>query len=168
MQPVSYKPIGVIHTPFRDLAGMPIQPRAAEGITGTVEVYPEYAAGLKDLDGFSRIILIYHFHQCTGWSATPVPFLDNHPRGVFSTRAPRRPNPIGISIVGLIDREENILTIEGVDMLDETPLLDIKPYIPEFDAFCGGKTGWFPEHPDLRNARSDGRFAEPGDHEHKK
>ena len=158
MQPVTYTPIGVIHTPFKDAAGMPIQPRSAEGVAGMVELYPPYAAGLKDLDGFSRIILVYHFHRCEGWSAELVPFLDTRPRGVFSTRAPRRPNPIGISIVGLTRIDGTVLTIEGADMLDGTPLLDIKPYIPEFDSFCEEKTGWLPEHPDIRNARSDGRF----------
>lgn len=163
MHPISYTPIGVIHTPFRDPAGMPIQPSAAEGVRGTVELYPDYVAGLKDLNGFSRIILIYHFHRCRGWSSELVPFLDMHPRGVFSTRAPRRPNPIGISIVGLIGVEGNILTIEGADMLDKTPLLDIKPYITEFDAYCGEKTGWFPENIDLRNTRSDGRFIRHSD-----
>jgi len=158
MQSISYTPIGVINTPFRDLAGTPIQPRSAEGIIGTVKLYPEYVAGLKDLGGFSRIMLIYHFHRCTGWSAELVPFLDSHARGVFSTRAPRRPNPIGISIVGLTRIDGPVLFIEGVDILDGTPLLDIKPYVPEFDAFCEEKTGWFPKHTDLRNVRSDERF----------
>ncbi len=164
MDTISYTPIGVIHTPFRDPAGMPIQPRSAGGITGTVEIYPDYTAGLKDLDGFSRIILVYHFNRCTGWSAELVPFLDTRPRGVFSTRAPRRPNPIGISIVRLIGIEGHILTIEGVDMLDGTPLLDIKPYIPGLDAYCEEKTGWFPEHPDLIHARSDSRFIQTDGH----
>jgi tRNA-Thr(GGU) m(6)t(6)A37 methyltransferase TsaA len=133
MQPVTYTPIGVIHTPFRDPAGMPIQPCFAEGIIGTAELYPKYAAGLKDLEGFSRIILLYHFHRCKGWSPELVPFLDTHTRGVFSTRAPQRPNPIGLSIVGLTCIDGPVLTIAGADMLDETPLFDIKPYIPEFD-----------------------------------
>jgi tRNA-Thr(GGU) m(6)t(6)A37 methyltransferase TsaA len=151
-------PIGMIHTPFTAPEGMPIQPCSAEGIRGTVQVYPEYAAGLKDIEGFSRIFLIYYFHQCSGWSAEIVPFLDNQARGVFATRAPRRPNPIGLSSVILVAREGDSLVVEGVDVLDGTPLLDIKPYIPAFDSYPGERCGWFPEGSDISMARSDRRF----------
>ena len=150
--------IGVIRTPFTDPEGMPIQPCGAEGIGGTVQVYPEYAAGLKDIEGFSRIFLVYYFHRCSGWSAETVPFLDNQARGVFATRAPRRPNPIGLSSVRLVAREGDTLVVEGVDMLDGTPLLDIKPYIPAFDSYPKERCGWFPEGSDISMARSDGRF----------
>ncbi|MDD1717432.1 MAG: tRNA (N6-threonylcarbamoyladenosine(37)-N6)-methyltransferase TrmO [Methanoregulaceae archaeon] len=154
----AWRQIGVIRTPFTDPEGMPIQPCGAEGIGGIVEVYPEYAAGLKDIEGFSRIHLIYYFHRCFGWSAELVPFLDNQARGVFATRAPRRPNPIGLSSVRLVAREGDSLVVEGVDMLDGTPLIDIKPYIPAFDSYPGERCGWFPEDSDISMARSDGRF----------
>ncbi len=137
---------------------MPVQPCGAEGIRGTVEVFPEYAAGLKDIEGFSRIFLIYYFHRCSGWAAEVVPFLDVRARGVFATRAPRRPNPIGLSPVGLISREGNVLEVEGVDVVDRTPLLDIKPYIPAIDSYPGERCGWFPGDGSVRTVRSDGRF----------
>ena len=150
--------IGVIRTPFNDPGGMPIQPCGAEGIRGTVEVFPEYTAGLKDIEGFSRIFLIYYFHRCSGWEAEVIPFLDNQARGVFATRAPRRPNPIGLSSVKLLSREGNVLEVEDVDVVDRTPLLDIKPYIPAVDSYPGERCGWFPEDGTIRTARSDGRF----------
>lgn len=157
---ICYQPIGVIRTPFKDPAGMPIQPVGGEAISGTIEVSPEYADGLKDIEGFSRIILIYHFHRSGNCRLQVVPFLDTRPHGVFSTRAPNRPNPIGVSVVSLLRREDTCLHISGVDMLDGTPLLDIKPYLPECDAFFSERTGWFPRG-DSRfvKARSDDRFS---------
>ena len=127
---MEYQPIGIIHTPFSRPEGMPIQPAGAVGITGSVEVLEQFRPGLKDLDGFSHIILLYQFHRSQGFSLEIVPFLDSKPRGVFATRAPKRPNPIGLSVVHLLRIEHNILYIENVDILDRTPLLDIKPYIP--------------------------------------
>lgn len=157
---ICFQPIGVIHTPFHDPAGMPIQPAGGEGIAGTVDVYPECADGLMDIEGFSRIILIYHFHRSGTCRLQVVPFLDPRPHGVFSTRAPNRPNPIGISIVSLLSREDTCLHIRGVDMIDRTPLLDIKPYLPECDAFPSERTGWFPEgNSRFVTARSDDRFS---------
>jgi tRNA-Thr(GGU) m(6)t(6)A37 methyltransferase TsaA len=135
-------PIGVIHTPFTDLEGMPIQPAGAAGVKGTVEVFEKYRPGLKDLEGFSHIILIYHFHGSSGFELQVVPFLDSEPRGLFATRAPKRPNPIGLSVVQLDKVENGILHIQNVDILDNTPLLDIKPYVPEFDAPKEVRTGW--------------------------
>src|SRR4030042_1582978 len=126
MNKVVYQPIGMIHTPYEKPQDMPIQPAAAKGITGTVEVYPEYAAGLKDLNGFSHIILIYHFHLSNGYQLEVKPFLDDNLHGVFATRAPRRPNNIGISVLKLIKVEINNLHVENVDIVDGTPLLDIK------------------------------------------
>lgn len=155
-----FTPIGMIHTPFQDPAGMPIQPAGGSGITGTVEIYPEFAEGLMDIEGFSRIMLIYHFHRSGPCLLQLVPFLDTRPHGVFSTRAPNRPNPIGISIVSLLGREDTCLQISGVDMLDCTPLLDIKPYLPECDAFCSERTGWFPTRGScFSTTRSDDRFS---------
>ena len=112
---------------------MPIQPTGAKGIQGTVEILPEFQAGLNDLEGFSHIILLYHLHRSEGFKLTVTPFLDDQPRGLFATRAPKRPNSIGLSVVKLVRQEENILHIENVDILDGTPLLDIKPYIPVFE-----------------------------------
>jgi tRNA-Thr(GGU) m(6)t(6)A37 methyltransferase TsaA len=154
-----FTPIGTIHTPHTDKAGMPIQPAGARGTPGTVEIRPELAAGLKDLDGFSHIILLYRFHQAEGYKLEVVPFLDDKPRGVFATRAPRRPNPIGLSVVRLVKVEGNVLHIENVDMLDGTPLLDIKPYVPDFDAAEQVRTGWLETAgPRASEKESDGRF----------
>jgi tRNA-Thr(GGU) m(6)t(6)A37 methyltransferase TsaA len=136
------KPIGVIHTPFNDKSQTPIQPTRSQA-TGRVEVFPEFAAGLKDLEEFSHIILLYAFHCSSGYSLQVKPFLDDQLRGLFATRHPCRPNPIGLSIVRLLACRENILDIEGVDMLDGTPLLDIKPYVPDFDVRTEVKTGWY-------------------------
>jgi tRNA-Thr(GGU) m(6)t(6)A37 methyltransferase TsaA len=136
------KPIGVIHSPFTDKAQTPIQAARSQAL-GRIEVYPEFAAGLQDLDGFSHLILLYVFHQSNGYTLQVKPFLDDQVRGLFATRYPRRPNPIGLSIVQLLARQENILDIEGVDMLDGTPLLDIKPYIPDFDVRTESRSGWY-------------------------
>ena len=138
---------------------MPIQPTGAAGIRGTIELDPEYAGGLKDLDGFSHIILIYHFHLSTGFSLMVKPFLDDMLRGLFSTRAPRRPNPIGISIVRLVKVEGHTLHIENVDIVDGTPLLDIKPYVPKLDGIKAERTGWLSEKAvKARKAKADDRF----------
>ena len=139
---VRYKPIGVIHSPFKDIDGMPIQPAGAKGIKGTVEVEQKYIDGLKDIEGFSKIILIYHFHLSKEYSLHVKPFLDDELHGVFATRAPRRPNSIGISVVSLEKVEGPILHIREVDIVDGTPLLDIKPYIPEFDIRKVERIGW--------------------------
>lgn len=156
---MTYQPIGVVHSPFEDIEDMPIQPTAADGILGTVEVFAEYAAGLKDLEGFSHIILLYHFHRVTQSKLTVVPFLDREPRGVFATRAPSRPNPIGLSIVRLLSIEGNVLQIENVDVLDGTPLLDIKPYVPKFDHHGAAQTGWLAmARENVKEKKSDDRF----------
>ena len=122
---------------------MPIQPCAATGVKGAVEIKPEYAGGLKDLDGFSHIILLYHFHVSKGFSVPLIPFLDDHPKGVFATRAPKRPNTIGLPTVKLINAKDNILHIETVDILDNTPLLDRKPYVSQFDVQDQAEMGWY-------------------------
>jgi len=159
---LTVQPIGTIHSPFAQREGMPIQPRGASEITGTAEIFPEYAEGLKDLDGFSHVILLYHFHQSQGYSLTVTPFMDTEKRGLFSTRAPRRPNPIGLSIVRLLKVEKNILTLQGVDVLDGTPLLDIKPFAPAFDLPQGEvRSGWLEKKDDdVAGKRSDGRFVQ--------
>lgn len=136
------KPIGVIHSPFDDKSQTPIQPTRSQAI-GRVEVFPAFADGLQDLEGFSYIILLYVFHQSSGYTLRVKPFLDEQLHGLFATRHPCRPNPIGLSIVRLLARQSNILEIEGVDVLDGTPLLDIKPYVPDFDIRTDVKTGWY-------------------------
>lgn len=127
------EPIGIIHTPFKEVAGMPIQPAGAAGVQGDVEVFEAYREALKDLDGFSHIVLLYLFHRSKGFNLQVVPFMDSERRGLFATRAPRRPNPIGLSVVELAGVGAGCLHVRNVDMLDGTPLLDIKPYVPEFD-----------------------------------
>ncbi len=139
---ICYRPIGIIHSPFKTLEGMPIQPPGARGIRGWVEVFQEFVPGLKDLDGFSHIILLYYFHRAQEPRLVVKPFMDDEPRGVFATRAPNRPNPIGLSVVRLVKCEGNILHIEDVDILDGTPLLDIKPYVPQFDHPQVERIGW--------------------------
>lgn len=138
---------------------MPIQPTGAIGVRGTVEVLPEYTEALKDLDGFSHIILLYHFHKSYTYSLSVVPFLDDKAHGVFATRAPKRPNQIGMSIVELERIEDNLLHIVNVDILDNTPLLDIKPYVKEFDYYEFSRSGWI-EHGEysVESRKSDERF----------
>jgi tRNA-Thr(GGU) m(6)t(6)A37 methyltransferase TsaA len=156
---IEYQPIGIIHTPFTDPEGMPIQPAGAAGIMGTVEVFKQFRPGLKDLDGFSHIMLLYQFHRSQGFNLEVIPFLDSKRRGVFATRAPKRPNPIGLSVVCLRRIEDNVLHVENVDILDGTPLLDIKPYIPEFDAQTNVRTGWLEQRKKaVSKKRSDDRF----------
>ena len=161
MNEIKYKPIGVIHSPFKEPKGTPIQPASAKGIGGIVEVFPEYAKGLKDIDGFSHIILIYHFHLSRGVSLEAKPYMDNEVRGIFAIRGPSRPNPIGVSVVRLIKIEGRILYIQDIDIVDGTPLLDIKPYVPEFDMREVVKVGWLEKRlHKLSTAKDDGRFTE--------
>jgi tRNA-Thr(GGU) m(6)t(6)A37 methyltransferase TsaA len=136
------QPIGIIHSPFTEKGQTPIQPTRSQAI-GSVEVYPEYVAGLQGLDGFSHIILLYVFHQSDGYSLHIKPFLDHQEHGLFATRYPYRPNPIGLSIVRLKIVQDNFLTVEGIDVLDGTPLLDIKPFVPDFDVRENTRTGWY-------------------------
>jgi len=154
------RPIGVIRSPFSEPAGMPIQPSGAAGVEGRVDILPEYAGGLQDLEGFSHVVLLYLFHRSEGFDLKVVPFLDTEPRGLFATRAPRRPNPIGLSVVRLLRVEGMVLEIEGVDVLDGTPLLDIKPYVPAFDQPTDCRVGWLANAgARVRGRRSDDRFS---------
>jgi tRNA-Thr(GGU) m(6)t(6)A37 methyltransferase TsaA len=138
---LSLHPIGIIHSPFREKSETPIQAAFSQA-EGTVEVYSEYVAGLQDIEGFSHIILLYWFHQSDGYRLLVRPFLDQQERGVFAVRYPARPNPIGISVVELVGREGNQLRVRGLDVLDGTPLLDIKPFVPAFDHREGTRIGW--------------------------
>jgi tRNA (adenine37-N6)-methyltransferase len=135
-------PIGIIHSPYIVREGMPIQASRSQ-TKGYVEVYREFAEGLQNLEGFSHIFLLYVFHESLGYSLLAKPFLDDQQRGLFATRYPYRPNPIGLSVVRLLTLNNNILEIEGVDMLNGTPLLDIKPYVPEFDIRTNTRNGWY-------------------------
>jgi tRNA-Thr(GGU) m(6)t(6)A37 methyltransferase TsaA len=156
---VEFKPIGIIHTAFTEPSGIPIQASAARGARGMVEVLPEYASGLKDLEGFSHIMLLYHFHLARPPQLLVRPFLDDAEHGVFATRAPSRPNPIGISIVRLLQVRGNMIDVEDVDIVDGTPLLDIKPYVPEFDSRQATRIGWLQgKMQRLPFTGDDGRF----------
>ena len=156
---ISFRPIGVIHSPFRDLSGMPIQPTGEASAPGFIEIFPEFVDGLKDLDGFSHIILLYYLHKVSGVKLTVTPFLDSEPRGIFATRAPTRPNPIGMSVVRLLGIEGSTLRVENLDILDGTPLLDIKPYVPEFDYRPEARIGWLEQaQGKVREMKSDDRF----------
>lgn len=156
---IEFTPIGIIHSPFHDPENMPIQPTGAAGIKGRVELFAEYHAGLKDLDGFSHIILLYHFHLGRSFRLEVIPFMDTQLRGLFATRAPSRPNMIGFSVVRLDRIENGVLEICNVDVLDGTPLLDIKPYVPQFDAPGDVRTGWLEETAgSASTSKSDARF----------
>jgi tRNA-Thr(GGU) m(6)t(6)A37 methyltransferase TsaA len=139
---ITYRPIGVIRSEHTVQEQTPIQPVYATGCRGRAEVLPELAEGLRDLDGFSHLYLIYHFHRAGAPKLTVKPYLQDVERGVFATRAPCRPNTIGISVVELMRREGNILYLDGVDILDGTPLLDIKPYTTKFDRVDVSRNGW--------------------------
>jgi tRNA-Thr(GGU) m(6)t(6)A37 methyltransferase TsaA len=160
MERIIINPIGVIYTPFHEIENMPIQPIAAEGIKGHIELNPRYVIGLKDLEGFSHIILLYQFHKITGYSLEVIPFMDVEAHGIFATKAPKRPNAIGISTVKLIGIEGNILYIEQVDMLNETPLVDIKPFYPRYDNRDNVSIGWLDKNKNipLEKLRADNRF----------
>jgi tRNA-Thr(GGU) m(6)t(6)A37 methyltransferase TsaA len=161
MNDIRYKPIGIIHSPFKEPKGTPIQPAGAKGIDGTAEIFPEYAEGLKDIEGFSHIILLYHFHLSKGAALIAKPYMDSEAHGVFAMRGPSRPNPIGISVVQLVKVEGNTLHIQDVDIVDGTPLLDIKPYVPEFDIREVERIGWLEKRVHkLSASRDDGRFTD--------
>ena len=156
---INYHPIGLIHSPFQERAGMPIQPAGAANIQGRVELFPEFTPGLQDLAGFSHIILLYHFHQVRETQLLVQPFMEGQVRGIFATRAPSRPNSIGLSIVKLLGIEQNVLRVENIDILDGTPLLDIKPYVPEFDQQPAERVGWLEQHKgQVQSHRADRRF----------
>ena len=156
---VIFEPIGIIHSPYTKLHDMPIQPSAARGVEGRVEVDEKYIPALSDLEGFSHIYLLYHFHLSKSHQLKVIPFLDYQERGLFATRAPKRPNPIGLSVVKLIRVEGHILHIENIDVIDGTPLLDIKPYVSEMEAVKDLRIGWLEKHiSKISSQLSDKRF----------
>ena len=159
---LQYVPIGVVHSPFREPAGTPIQSSAAAavGVEARVEVFPCFREGLRDLEGFSHLILLYHMHRIQPAGLLVRPFLGNESHGVFATRSPGRPNPIGFSVVRLLSVEDGAISITDVDILDQTPVLDIKPYISEFDCREAERVGWFADNlHKLNETKDDGRFA---------
>ncbi len=164
MQTITFNPIGVIRSPFKEAAGMPIQPIGGKEFHGRIELLPEYVPGLQDLEAFSHLILLYFFHKVQGYQLKIQPFLDDSPHGVFATRAPRRPNPIGLSIVRLERIQGNILYIQDVDIIDGTPLLDIKPYVVEFDVRQETRSGWLAgKGGKAKHQIADQRFSKPQD-----
>jgi len=159
MQQITYKPIGIIHTPFLTLNNIPIQNVGATEEIATIEIFPEFAEGLKDLEGFSHIILLYHLHLVQNSALIVKPFMDTVPRGIFATRSPIRPNPIGFTIVKLVGINNNLLTIKHFDMLNNTPLLDMKPYISTIDEIKDSKSGWLTgKIQNFETTKSDSRF----------
>lgn len=159
-QDLSLQYIGTVRSPHTNLQDMPIQPKGASALQGSIEVFEQFTEGLKDLEGFSHLYLLYHFHMAKRTEMTVIPFMDTVPRGVFATRSPLRPNHIGISIVELIEVNRNIVTIRGVDVLDGTPLIDIKPYIAAFDEVQSSRSGWMQAtKQEVADKRSDSRFA---------
>ena len=156
---IEFTPIGIIHTPFKTVENIPIQPAAGAGFEGWIEIFNEYKEGLSDLDGFSHIYLIFYLHKSISYKLKVIPFLDTVERGIFSTRSPARPNPVGLSIVEIISIKENIIRIKGIDILDGTPLVDIKPYVPDFEITTNIKKGWFEGKEKMVSGKlSDGRF----------
>jgi len=156
---ITYRPIGIVHSPFSDLESMPIQPASEASAPGVIEVFPEFAQALLDLGGFSHVIVLFHFHMVRQVKLTVIPYLDSKPHGIFATRAPVRPNPIGLSVVQLDLVEGRMLHVRDLDMLDGTPVLDLKPYVPEFDHQNKVRLGWLEEAKEgVRRAKSDDRF----------
>ncbi len=163
---IAYRPIGIVRSPFRDTKGMPVQPVGAIGVAGRVEVHPDFAGGLMDLAGFSHVFLLYHLHRVAGYDLVVRPFLDNADHGIFATRSPTRPNPIGLSVLELAGVEGTVVHLRNVDVLDGTPVLDIKPYVPHFDVWQADKVGWFAHNARKADAyRSDDRFGRAGNGE---
>ena len=163
MTTIEFKSIGIIHSQFKNLEGMPIQPIGARGIKGEIHLNYEYKEGLEDLEGFSHIILIYYLHLSKGHLLKVKPFLDTEKRGIFATRAPKRPNPIGISVVRLEKIEGSKIYVSDIDVIDGTPLLDLKPYVPHFDKHDDDeiRIGWFKDkHHNAKDKKSDKRFLE--------
>lgn len=157
---IEIEPIGIIRSPFKNKKDMPVQAAGEKAAPAEVCLYPRYTAGIRDLDGFSHIILIYYFHKVETCKLIVTPYLDTHQRGVFATRAPVRPTPIGFSVVEIDRIEENSIYIKKIDVLDETPLLDIKPFIPEVDIpRTPVRTGWLENlSKNFAHTSSDDRF----------
>ncbi len=156
---ICFRPIGYFRTPFSSPVGMPIQPAGARGVRGQIDILEEFSEGLKDLDGFSHVFVVYHLHEVGGYKLLTTPFLDVVPHGIFATRSPARPNPIGLSVLKVISVDAGTIGLEDVDVLNGTPVLDIKPYVAEFDACNADRFGWFEGNSQrAREHRADERF----------
>ncbi len=159
--PITLQAIGIIRTPFLQALGTPIQPAYGKGVEGEVHIYESYVPALDDIDGFERIWLIYWMDRVGQFKARVVPYRDTRERGLFATRSPNRPNPIGISVVRLLRRKGGTLYVSDIDILDGTQLLDIKPYVPEFDSCPNSRAGWF-DNAGVDRQFADERFHDPG------
>jgi len=162
-EPIAYQAIGTLRSPHAEVAGMPIQPVGARGILGHIDVAPQYVPGLRDLEGFSHVIVIYHLHRIQGYDLLVRPFLDTDDHGIFATRSPKRPNAIGFSVLELagveLEGTRGVVRLRNVDILDGTPVLDIKPYVPAFDAWRAERIGWFEGKVDAAETfKADERF----------
>jgi len=140
---INYSPIGYFHSPFEDVKGMPIQPVGGKAVAGEIEILPEFQDGLRDLEGFSHIIVLSHLHRISGYDLIVKPFLDINDHGIFATRSPKRPNPIGFSVMKLVGVTASSVQVSGVDVVNNTPVLDIKPYVADFDVWDADRFGWF-------------------------
>lgn len=156
---ISYSPIGYFRSPFKAVKGMPIQPLGGQNIEGSIEILPDFRAGLRDLEGFSHVFVLYHLHEIKGYDLMIQPFLDTKKHGVFATRSPKRPNPIGLSVMKLIEITDENVVLRGIDVLDNTPVIDIKPYVADFDQCDADSFGWFEgKSSNAVHHRSDERF----------
>ena len=161
MKSISFQPIGIIHSAYKKPEGTPIQFSGAKDSKGEIEIFPEFTEGLTDLNEFSHLILLYHFHLIEKPALKVIPFMDDCEHGVFATRSPARPNPIGFSVVRLEEIKDNRLCIEGVDIVDGTPLLDIKPYVSRLDSVNAERFGWLEQNIHKYNiTKDDGRFVQ--------
>ena len=160
---IRFQPIGYFSTPFKSVRGMPIQPTGARGIYGAITILPDYREGLVDLEGFSHVFVLYHLHEIRGYELIVTPFLDRRRHGIFATRSPKRPNPIGLSVLRLDAISEDMVILENVDVLDGTPVIDIKPYVPDFDSWETDAVGWFAgKSANAVHYQSDERFTNAG------
>jgi tRNA-Thr(GGU) m(6)t(6)A37 methyltransferase TsaA len=158
---VELKIIGQISTPHKSIENIPVQAFAGNEYTGIVELFPEFSEGLRSLEGFSHMILLFHLHEIKGYSLIVKPFMDDKEHGIFATRSPKRPSPIGLSTVKIIKVEGNKVYFEGPDMLDGSPLIDIKPFFSKVDNHPDAVSGWLENKAAniAEKTRSDGRFA---------
>ena len=161
MEPVVYRPIGYVSSPHTELDGMPLQPIADASGESTIELTDTHRGCLADLEGFSHVWVLAHLHESLGWDATVPAFLDDRSRGTFATRSPRRPNPVGLSLAKIVAVGDTTVVVDGVDLLDGTPILDLKPFVPLFDTPSSEvRAGWFEGRAErVFRRRSDDRFA---------
>lgn len=159
MSDIVFHPIGVIHSPFKQQQGTPIQSALAGEAAGWIDVDPAYQPALQDLQEVERIWVLYHLDRTADFKPLVTPYLDTTEHGLFATRSPARPNPIGMSVLRLRGLVGSRIDVVGIDILDGTPLLDIKPYVPDFDSFRPSRAGWF-DRVTMNKAEADSRFVQ--------